>query len=91
MNVRNRLLVGADLGVAFSFAGCNQKPDTITQAERTAGGIGPGIAETKPIAQEAYSYALPTVAAYKALYQSPLPFFRRALEPGRHHQWRRTK
>jgi hypothetical protein len=69
MNVRNRLLAAACLGVALSFAGCNQKPDTITQAEKMDAGVGPGIAETKAIAEEAYIYAFPMVAAYKALYQ----------------------
>jgi len=58
------------LALALSLASCDQKPDTISQAEkRVDAGPGPSIAETKALAEEAYVYAFPMIAAYKALYQ----------------------
>ena len=54
------------------LAGCSKPADTITQAEKkdaAAGVPAPGIAETKAIMEEAYTYGFPMVAAYKAMYE----------------------
>ena len=65
-------------GVAFAvaaallIAGCGKKDDSIAQAEKkdvTKGVPTPGIAETKTIAEEAYIYGFPMIAAYKAMYE----------------------
>jgi hypothetical protein len=50
------------------FIGCERKGDAIAQAEKAETGA-PGITQTKAIAEEAYIYGLPMIAAYKALYQ----------------------
>lgn len=49
-------------------AACSYSGDAIHQAEQNERNF-PGIEETKAIAQEAYVYAFPMIAAYKALYQ----------------------
>ena len=54
--------------VLAALTGCNRKPDSITKAEATDK-TRPGIAETKSIAEEAYIYGFPMIAAYKAMYQ----------------------
>src|SRR5580693_2625281 len=54
------------------IASCGKKDDAISQAEKkdVAKGIAaPGIVETKAIAEAAYIYGFPMIAAYKALYQ----------------------
>ena len=59
------------LGVVFAcgaLAACGRKPDSITRAE-TTDASRPGIEKTKAIAEEAYVYGFPMIAAYKALYQ----------------------
>src|SRR5206468_8880259 len=58
----------ACLVVAAVLVGCNRQPDSISRAE-AADKSRPGIAETKAIAEEAYIYGFPMIAAYKALYQ----------------------
>src|SRR5579863_2104923 len=58
--------------VAMLMAGCAKKQDTISQAEKTDAAKGvaaPSIAETKAIADEAYIYGFPMIAAYKAMYE----------------------
>ena len=59
-------LVG--LAVVGVLAGCNRKSDSVSQAE-TTDKSRPGVAETKAIAEEAYVYGFPMIAAYKAMYQ----------------------
>ena len=52
--------------------GCDRKPDTITKAEKqdAAKGVpGPGIAETKAIAEEGFIYGLPIVMNYAVMYE----------------------
>ena len=54
------------------LAGCGKKDDTISQAEKhdaAAGVPAPGIEEIKAIAEEAYLYGFPMIAAYKAMYE----------------------
>src|SRR5262245_4334490 len=54
------------------FTGCGKKDDAISNAEKAdkkAGIAAPGIAETKAIAEEAYIYGFPMIAAYKAMYE----------------------
>ncbi len=54
------------------FAGCGKKDDAVTKAEKkdvAAGVPAPSIAETKAIAEEAYIYGFPMIAAYKAMYE----------------------
>jgi hypothetical protein len=53
-------------------AGCGKSDDTIAKAEKkdVASGVpAPSIADTKAIAEEAYIYAFPMLAAYKAMYE----------------------
>src|SRR5262245_35742952 len=50
------------------LAACGRKPDSMSKAEETSP-TRPGIVETKAIAEEAYIYGFPMIAAYKALYQ----------------------
>ncbi|MGO4394703.1 DUF1254 domain-containing protein [Variovorax sp. M-6] len=60
------------MSVAALAAGCAVKTEPVAQAAKSdsAQGIGaPGIAETRKIAQEAYVYAFPMIAGYKAMYQ----------------------
>ena len=49
---------------ALALAGCDKPPDTVTQAEKKDK-VSPGIAETKAIAEEAYVYGFPMIAAYR--------------------------
>ena len=59
------------LGAAL-LGGCDKKGDSVSQAARkdVAAGIpAPGIEETKAIAEQAYIYAFPMIAAYKAMYE----------------------
>jgi hypothetical protein len=57
------------LGMAVNFlTGCATKNDSIANAEKT-GKSRPSIAETKNIAEQAYIYGFPMIAAYKAMYQ----------------------
>lgn len=53
------------------LAGCG-KNDAVTQAKKEdakAGVPAPGIEETRAIAEEAYIYGFPMIAAYKAMYE----------------------
>jgi len=65
-----RTLSGAALGaVAVALvSGCATGNDSISEAEKTDP-TRPGLKETHAIAEEAYLYAFPMIAAYKALYQ----------------------
>lgn len=63
-----RSLAGATLASVICCSGCSFKKDAIYQAEKNELNA-PGIEETKAIAEEAYIYAFPMIAAYKALYQ----------------------
>jgi len=57
------------LALAIAFAvGCSRKPDAISQAE-TKDREKPGVLQTRAVAEEAYIYGFPMIAAYKALYQ----------------------
>ena len=61
----------AVLGVAL-LAGCEKSGDAVSQAEKKDAAVGiaaPGIEETKAIAEQAYIYAFPMIAAYKAMYE----------------------
>ncbi len=62
-----RSIALAVLLATFAVA-CTPQRDPIVQAEKGAANP-PGIAETRAIAQEAYTYAFPMIAAYKAMYQ----------------------
>jgi hypothetical protein len=53
---------------ATVLTSCDRKNDTISNAEKTDKNK-PSIAETKAIAEEAYIYGFPMIAAYKAMYQ----------------------
>jgi len=58
--------------VTTLVAGCGKKDDAVAQAQKkdVANAIpAPSIAETKAIAEEAYIYGFPMVAAYKAMYE----------------------
>lgn len=60
------------LALAVAIAGCATKNDPVAQAAKAdaAGGIAaPGVLETRKIAQEAYIYGFPMIAAYKAMYE----------------------
>lgn len=50
------------------MTGCSTKNDAISHAEKKEKNA-PGIAGAKDIAEEAYIYAFPMIAAYKAMYQ----------------------
>jgi len=57
---------------ATLVAGCGKNDDTIVKAEKkdVANGVpAPGITEAKAIAEEAYIYGFPMLAAYKAMYE----------------------
>lgn len=59
------------LAATVLVAACG-KNDTVTQAakqEAKAGVPAPSVAEVKAIAEEAYVYAFPMIAGYKALYE----------------------
>jgi hypothetical protein len=71
---RRALVSGALCGtiVAVALAGCGKQDDAVTQAAKkdaVAGVPAPGIAEVKAIAEEAYIYGFPMIAAYKAMYE----------------------
>jgi hypothetical protein len=54
------------------FAGCSKKDDAVTQAAKTdvAQGVpAPSLEQTKIIAEQAYIYGFPMIAAYKAMYE----------------------
>ncbi len=60
------------VAMAAFVAGCSKKDDAIAKAEKkdeAQGTAAPGIAETKGIAEEAYIYGFPLIAAYKAMYE----------------------
>jgi hypothetical protein len=66
-----RFIVLGTLAAAL-VAGCGKKDDPVaqaTKADTTKGVPAPGIAETKAIAEEAYIYGFPMIAAYKAMYE----------------------
>ncbi len=71
MAIPARSLLHAALAGAVALAlvsGCAAGSDSISEAEKTDA-TPPGIKETRAIAEEAYVYAFPMIAAYKALYQ----------------------
>jgi hypothetical protein len=52
--------------------GCSKQDDTVTQAAKAdvAQGVpAPGLEQTKAIAEQAYIYGFPMIAAYKAMYE----------------------
>jgi len=56
----------------FLLAGCGKQDDAVKQAAQEDAAVGvpaPGIAEVKAIAEEAYIYGFPMIAAYKAMYE----------------------
>ncbi len=67
MIVSKRTLFALAVAVAAS-TGCQRKSDSISQAE-TKSKDRPGVLQTKAIAEEAYVYGFPMIAAYKAMYQ----------------------
>ena len=67
-----RRLVGSAIVLAAGmslFVGCSKKNDAIAQAEKKDAGPGPGIAETKAIAEEGFIYGLPIVMNYAVMYE----------------------
>jgi hypothetical protein len=65
---RAALAIVVGLVAALTIAGCGKQNSAVTQAARkdaAAGVPAPGIAETKAIAEEAYVYGFPMVAAMK--------------------------
>ena len=54
--------------VIAGSAGCSRKADSVSQAE-AKDKDKPGALQARAIAEEAYIYAFPMIAAYKALYQ----------------------
>ena len=54
--------------VAVLVPACNRKADSVSQAEATVKDK-PRALQAKAIAEEAYVYGFPMIAAYKALYQ----------------------
>ncbi|MFO1406521.1 MAG: DUF1254 domain-containing protein [Steroidobacteraceae bacterium] len=62
----------AAVTAAVALAGCSKPGDAVTEAAKTdaANGVAaPGIEEIKAIAEEAYLYGFPMIAAYKAMYE----------------------
>ena len=62
----------AAVAAAVALAGCSKPGDAVTEAAKTdaaAGVAAPGIEEIKAIAEEAYVYGFPMIAAYKAMYE----------------------
>ena len=60
------------ISAAVAVVGCGKKDDAIARADKkdvAAGVPAPSIAETKAIAEEAYLYGFPMIAAYKAMYE----------------------
>ena len=67
-----RITTLAVVATAVALAGCSKPGDAVTEAAKTdaaAGVAAPGIEEVKAIAEEAYIYGFPMVAAYKAMYE----------------------
>ncbi|HQR20940.1 MAG TPA: DUF1254 domain-containing protein, partial [Burkholderiaceae bacterium] len=72
MFASRRAVIALSLIAAVAVVSCSKKEDTITQAVKkdVAAGIpAPSIAETKAIAEQAYIYGFPMIAAYKAMYE----------------------
>ena len=64
--------VVACIAAALLVVGCGKKDDAVSKAEKKDVAVGvpaPGIAETKAIAEQAYIYGFPMIAAYKAMYE----------------------
>ena len=64
--------VACALAFGALLAGCGNKDDAVTQAAKkdvAAAVPAPGIAETRAIAEQAYIYGFPMIAAYKAMYE----------------------
>lgn len=58
--------------LVFLLTGCGKQDDAVKQAAKEDAAVGvpaPGIAEVKAIAEEAYIYGFPMIAAYKAMYE----------------------
>jgi hypothetical protein len=67
--VRTGLVVAL---VASLLGACGKNDDAVSQAGKkdvAAGVPAPGIEETKRIAEQAYIYGFPMIAAYKAMYE----------------------
>jgi hypothetical protein len=68
----SKLLQSTLFAAAVLIAGCTKQNDPITQAAKTDVATGvpaPGIAETKAIAEEGFTYGLPLVMYYKIMYE----------------------
>ncbi len=66
------LVLGATLvacGVLLAGCGKDDPVKAAAKADAKAGVPAPGIEETKAIAEEAYIYGFPMIAAYKAMYE----------------------
>jgi hypothetical protein len=69
LSKRELLRLGGACAVAAAvLTACNRRPDSISQAE-AKDKQKPGVPQIKAIAEEAYVYGFPMIAAYKALYQ----------------------
>jgi len=67
-----RAVIALSFIAAVTAVSCGKKEDTIAQAEKkdvAAGVPAPGIVEAKAIAEQAYIYGFPMIAAYKAMYE----------------------
>ncbi|MFO1393959.1 MAG: DUF1254 domain-containing protein [Steroidobacteraceae bacterium] len=67
-----RITALAVTATVVALAGCSKPGDAVTEAAKTdvaKGVAAPGIEEIKAIAEEAYLYGFPMIAAYKAMYE----------------------
>src|SRR5262245_29000365 len=73
MKLRSRLagLTIVLLAASVVLASCKKKDEisAAKAADRKDGVAAPGVEATKAIAEEAYIYGFPMIAAYKAMYE----------------------
>ncbi len=93
MQVSSWRILGVVLVAVPCLASYGQKNDAVTQAEKkdaVAGVPVPSIEETKAIAEQAYIYAFPMIAAYKAMYEFNVDKSSVSIPPHPTHQKDRT-
>ena len=67
-----RITTLAVVATAIALSGCSKPGDAVDEAAKNNAATGvaaPSIEEVKAIAEEAYIYGFPMVAAYKAMYE----------------------
>jgi hypothetical protein len=72
MHPKTPTLALAGLALALALTGCSKPGDAVNQAataDAAAGVPAPGIEEIKAIAEQAYLYGFPMIAAYKAMHE----------------------